>query len=418
MKTFWCAVSALALSSAAYAQPFTLHGSPQGVTSCTVPSGFTEHALGTGLCPMISFQTHWKPGGGSPSVQPPDTVTPDLAHTHIECNLPHEAEMTGPVTVPCRFVLFHTAGKIILAQGDLVSNLSMDDPAVTFPLVGDPNSVLQFYFHATFDPTIVKDSSPVPAHGWFYFRLMCRTAFNDHDLMDTEMMWSAYSMRDPRQPEAPLAEAGINLGSRAVAVSARDSEADVYGIHLVEVRDTAIPLYAPFRTPITLTVASYSYGPDVRLPAGQYKLLVDPDLHHSVTGTSVSFKSAPAAGGSVNTDTLDPVAIDTSLQPVGFSAHHHRLSLLWSVATDPTNFIQGDHGGLIAPNQQIFALLNVEVAIGDNPQSVPPAPTPTPTPAPAPSPTPAPGSAPPLTSSPVLSAPGPDQSTVLPNDPR
>jgi len=175
------------------------------------------------------------------------------------------------------------------------------------------------------------------------------------------------------------------------------------GLHLVEVRDTAIPLYGTFRTPIALTSVSYSYGPDIRLPPGEYKLLVDPDLHRSVTGTSMSFKAAPAAGGSMNFDTLDPVAIDASLPPVGFAAHHHRVSLLWSVATDPTNFISGDRGGLIAPDQEVFALLNFEVAIGDNPVSAPPpapspAPTPTPTPAPSatpgPSATPAPGSTP------------------------
>jgi hypothetical protein len=261
----------------------------------------------------------------------------------------------------------------------------MDDPTVTWPLVGDPTNVLQFYFHATFDPTIVSTTSPVPAHGWFYFRFMCRTAFDDHDLMDTQIMWSAYSMRDPRQPEAALGEAGINLGSRAVVVSSRDTEADVYGIHLVEVRDTVIPLYASFRTPIVLTAASYSYGPDINLPAGEYKVLVDPDLHRAISGSPLSFKTSPAAGGSMNSDALDPALIDSSLPPVGFAAHHHRISLLWSVSTDPTNFIHGDHGGLIAPNQEIFALLNFEVAIGDNPQSAP-APAPTPT-APSPAPT-------------------------------
>lgn len=394
MKTLWNVLGLLALSTTVYAQSFTLHGSPQGVSSCSVPAVFTEHTMGTGLCPMISFQTHWKPGGGSPSVQPPNTLTPDLSHTHIECNLPHEAEMTGPVTVPCRFVLFHTAGKIMLTQGDLVSGFAMDDPTVTFPLVGDPSNVLQFYFHVRFDPTIVSTSSPVPAHGWFYFRFMCRTLFDDHDTMDTQIMWSAYSMRDPRQPEAPLAEAGINLGARGTAVSARDTEAGVFGLHLVEVRDQAIPLYASFRTPIVLTTVSYSYGPDINLPAGQYKLLLDPDLHRSVTGTSVSFKTSPDAGGSMNIDTLDPVQIDGSLPPVGFAAHHHRISLLWSVATDPVGFIHGDRGGLIAPNQEIFALLNFEVAIGDNPQSAPP-----------PAPSPAPGASAP--SAPTAPAPPP-----------
>jgi hypothetical protein len=394
MKTCWCVIGVLALSTVAYAQPLTLHGSPQGVGSCSVPAAFTEHTIGTGLCPMISFQSHWKPGGGSPAVPAPNTLVPDTAHTHIECNLPHEAEMTAPVTVPCRFVLFHTAGKIILTQGDLVSNITMDDPTVTFPLVGDPNNVLLFFFHVTFDPTIVKISSPVPAHGWFYFRFMCRTLFDNRDMIDTQIMWSAYSMRDPRQPEAPLAEPGINLGSRAIPVSARDSEANVFGIHLVEVRDQSIPLYATFNTPLVLTAVSYSYGPDIKLPAGQYKLLADPDLHRAVTGLPLAFKESPAAGGSSNTDILDPVRIDASLPPVGFAAHHHRISLIWSVATDPARPIQGDHGGLIAPNQEVFALLNFEVAIGDNPQSAPaPVSTPTPasttTPTATPAPTPA-----------------------------
>jgi len=305
--------------------------------------------------------------------------------------------------VPCRFVLFHTAGKIMLTQGDLVTSLTMDDPSVTFPLVGDPSNVLQYYFHATFDPTVVSTSSAVPAHGWFYFRFMCRTLFDDHDTMDTQIMWSAYSMRDPRQPEAPLAEAGINLGARGTAVSARDTEAGVFGLHLVEVRDQAIPLYASFRTPIALTTVSYSYGPDINLPAGQYKLIIDPDLHRSVSGTSVSFKTSADAGGSTNIDTLDPVQIDASLPPVGFAAHHHRVSLLWSVATDPSGFIHGDRGGLIAPNQEIFALLNFEVAIGDNPQSAPPAPPAPPTPT-----SPAPGaSAPSTPTAPSPTAPEP-----------
>jgi hypothetical protein len=347
---------------------------------------------------MISFQSHWKPGGGSPNVQPPNTLIPDTAHTHIECNLPHEAEITAPVTVPCRFVLFHTAGKIGLAQGDLVSDFHFDDPAVTFPLVGDPNAVLTWNFHVTFDPTIVKESSPVPARGWFGIRFMCRTGFNNGDSIDTQISWAAYSMRDPRAPEAPLAEPGINLGSRAIPVSSRDTESNAFGIHLVEVRDQAIPLFASFNTPIILAVASYSYGPEINLPAGEYKLLVDPDLHRAISGGQMSFKASPAAGGSMNIDPLDPVQIDASLPPVGFAAHHHRISLLWSVGTDPSKTIRGDRGGMIAPNQEVFALLNFEVMIGDNPQgAAAPAAAPTsaaPTPAPVAASTSAPSPAP------------------------
>src|SRR5689334_1537202 len=168
---------------------FTLHGAPQGVRTCTVPSTFTPYTIGTGLCPAISFQTHWKPGGGSPVVQPPNTLTANLAHTHIECNLPYLAEVNMPFTVPCRFVLFHTAGSIGLAQGDLVTALTFDDPQVRFPLVGDPSSVLTFNFHLTFDPRIQKITNVVPPHGYFVFRFMCRTAFTNQDSMDTQMEW-------------------------------------------------------------------------------------------------------------------------------------------------------------------------------------------------------------------------------------
>src|SRR5690349_11946507 len=145
MRSVIGAAILLSLSTTVQAQVIPLHGAPQGVTSCTIPAVYTPITIGTGLCPAVSAQVHWKPGSGG--VTPPaGTLVADLAHTHIQCNIPHGGELPlGRITVPCQLVLFHTAGVVGMMWGALIWDIQFDNPSVDFfPIKGDPTAVKTF----------------------------------------------------------------------------------------------------------------------------------------------------------------------------------------------------------------------------------------------------------------------------------
>lgn len=423
MKILGSVLAFVLLSASVQAQTtFTMHGTPQGLSHvhCTTPTVYTPFTIGTGLCPAVSFQTHWTPGSGSPSVQPPNTLTANLAHTHIECNLPYLAEVAGPFTVPCRFVLYHTAGRIGLQSGPATVSFRFDDPAQSFPLVGDPGAVLTWPFHLTFDPTKIDPTDVVPPHGYFVFRFMCRTGYDNGDVMDTQLEWSAFSVIDPSQPEPAqyVENEPATLTAKAQIVSARDTKVNAWGIHLARMIGDTIPLWAPFSEPVPLVTDSYSYGPDAALPPAKYFAVAQPDLHAGLPGVNVDFTASPVAGGSRNLAWIDPLVVSAAPKPAGFTNGAARLSVVWEADSDPVNPIPSADipGATIAPGESVFSLVSIiaqvaPTAIGCTPlicapvrdtnallpnvtglngPAPPPQPTPTPVPTPTPTPTPSP----------------------------
>jgi hypothetical protein len=363
-------------------QTVTLHGAPQGVTSCTIPAQFTAHTIGTGLCPALSFQTHWKPGGGSPRVDPANTLVSNLAHVpHIECNTPHLGEIGGPVTLPCRFQLFHTAGTLALIT-DLgqASALTMDPSTPTqsnaFPVVGDPNGVVIANFHMTVDPRQqMRRDDPsakiIQDHGWANFTLIARVYLDNGDTVDSHMNWTFWSMVHPSTPPLPEGEGTRRLlGTMSTAVSARDEAVGAWGAHWIEFRDTPLPLWAAFSAPLAVDAFGYTYNTSAPFLT-EYHLVCDNDYHQGIVGTEMTFVTArtPVSGEPFNHDFLDPLQLSRSQAPAGFPLGVHRCTAIWQEGTPDTQSIPNTPStATIAAGQTLVSLLSFDVAIGSNPE--------------------------------------------------
>lgn len=413
----WIFVAALvALGTSARAQSIPLHGAPQGVTSCTIPTSVTPHTIGTGLCPFISFQTHWKPGDGSPVADPPDTLVHNLAHSHIECNLPHLGEINAPFTVPCQFQAFHLAGKIALSySGGLVTSFTVDDPT-HWPVIGDPAGVVVVPFHLTIDPTKFVETDKVQAHGWANIWFGVRTYVDNGDTYDTQIFFTIWSTQDLTAAPLPEGEGTrIMLAARSTAVSARDTSIGSWGSHLMEVRDIAMPLFAPFSKPITFDTLSYTYSGEDFAFETEYHLICDNDYHHGLAGVEQTFITAtiPVSGEQFNHDFLDPLKISQSTQPSGFPPGVHRCTLTWTESTPDGVAVPSERGGLIAAGETLISLISWDTAIGPSPigctpetcNLTTPPPPPPPPPVIIPKPSPPPSSTPPPLSLPPLSLP-------------
>lgn len=375
-------------------QVVTLHGAPQGVTSCTIPSVYTPHTIGTGLCPALSLQTHWKPGDGSPAVDPPDTLIHDLSHTHIQCNFPELGEVNSAITLPCQFVLFHTAGRIIddgqSVGGPHVTAITFDDGVTTFPLVGDPTTVKTWNVHITFDPTVVSAEEGIQPNGWANFRVGVRTAFDsDPNLfMDTQAFWTIWSTLDPTQPTQPEGE-----GTRIMLAAKAVVSGYTFGAHLMEFRCSTLPLYAAISAPVQCLDFSYSYGAMTAIVngveqvplIGTYLNLIDNDYHNGLAGNVVDTTPAGTIGGfgSSQIVTFDPVVIDGFTAPAGFAPHVHRSTQSWEAQT-PDQPVTSVHGQTTTPGEALFALVSYDVAVGPNPVGCTPDTCPTTAPAPPP----------------------------------
>ncbi len=109
----------------------TLHGYP-GKAAYASPAEW----------PFIDGQCHWVPGDGSPTVDPPNTLTHNIAHAHVGLKAPVWSEAgLMPITVADTLKLFHadggTYGLGAVMQGG-ANALGIDVQMNPFPLVGDP----------------------------------------------------------------------------------------------------------------------------------------------------------------------------------------------------------------------------------------------------------------------------------------
>lgn len=380
MKWLFTAL-ALLLALPVAAQP--IHGAPQGVTTY---DGIAK--------PWLTAQCHWKESSDTPN--PVGPLVPGIPHTHIEGHFPLWADIgPGPVTVPITVLLFHTKGKVILVQGQimgpngpmLMSDVQMDQP---FPLVGDPNGIVTFQGHATFDIALTPNgvitdngriADAIAPHGWFNTRLMARTVYDNTEVVDTSLWVPYFAMLDPSQPEPIYGEGTMQL--RAGCTIAGETS-DTFGEHVTEVRGTEgfdrgyLPILAPFSNPFTIYPLTYNYK---SIPTfGQYDLRLDANFHLNVAGTVLASTQTEIPGmGVSNVDVLDPVIIANSIAQPGTTPGKHRIAAIWEQESGA-----GFPG--FPPNERLVSVLGFEVEIGPNPTSAPPiiiVPPPPPPPPPA-----------------------------------
>jgi hypothetical protein len=357
MKRTALALSFVALSALSPgAQSLVVHnGASVGKTIYNGPSEW----------PMLDAQTHWVPADGSPAIDPPNTLTHDMGHTHVGVKGPLYAELNGPVTETVSFKLFHTKGKIAMVWAFFAGPCGQQPIGVrldkALPLVGDPNGLVTMTGTLTFDPNNGLGVC-LPKHGWFSVLVNARTIVDNKDQYDTTNTMSYYSTIDLTKPEAPLNEAGIALSAKSQNVSSHASTVvNVYGIQLVEFREM-VPIFVPLTKPTTLHNISYAYGYDHNLPFGQYELDLDPDLHMGVPGTPLSFKANAATGGTENFDVIDPAVLNNSTAPMGYAPGFHKLLFAWVQPTG-TAPIAAATGGTIAPNILLKTLLAFDVQV-------------------------------------------------------
>lgn len=373
MRRLLILVAVLLGSASVQAQTsVTIHNAPQGVTSCTVPASVTVHTIGTGICPLISFQAHWNPGDGNPSPDPPNTLIHNLAHTHVECNLPEEGEVGGPITIPCRLQAFHLDGQIAEEYDTgQVTSFTVDTPG-QWPVVGNPAGVVVVPFHITVDPrNQTRKDNPaakiIQDHGWANIVFGVRTFVNNGDTYDTQPQWTIWSMVHP--DATPIAEgegSRIQLASKGTAVSARDTSSASWGANLIEFRDW-VPMWAPMSGPVAADAFSYTYGPGVTFDT-KYQLVCGNDYHTGNAGVELTFATAtlPITGELFNHDFIDPLKISQAPAIAGFPANQSRCTFVWQEGTD-ADPLPDVHTGVVAANQTLFNLISFDVAWTPNP---------------------------------------------------
>lgn len=375
MRKLLLLVAALLIASVASAQPLTIHGAPQGVTTYATPAAW----------PPLSGQCHWKAPG--PDVNPDGPLVPGIAHTHIEGHFPIWAQLpAGPVTVPISVVLFHTKGAIYGVGGQIMgprgpvdmTEVVIDQP---LPIRGDPNGVVSFTGHATFDPALSftrgeSSDGPlertIPLHGWFNTRVMARTIYDDGEVVDTQLWIPYFSMLDPSQPEPGIGEGTMQLRA---GCSVGGVTTEGFGEHVTEIRGTEaiargyLPILAPINEPFVIYPLTYNYKALQMFP--HYDLRLDLNLHMGVAGSVLASTQTEIPGQGVsNVDMLDPVVIAASTPQMGTTPGKHKIAALWEQESGP----QGSPGlaGGFPPNERLVSLLVFEVAIGDHPTSAPP----------------------------------------------
>ena len=300
------------------AQVLTIHGSTQKQAYASPAEWLT-----------VDSQCHWVPGDGSPAIDPPNTLTHDMAHVHVGPTTPLYAEVSGPVQIPVSFKLFHTAGRLVIVQAYILSMSGRQQIPLSIgalPVQGNPSGLVTINGTVTMDPNAGL-SAGIPRHGWFELMIFARVQFDNGQSVDAESFTSYYSVIDPALPENPLPADGINLGTRC---GTNVSGGVLFGAQIVEFREVQ-PLFGTLTGPVTFHGLSYAYAftPN-QLPNGSYELIEDADLHMGVAGTTLVSKPNVSPAGTENRDTLDPAVLDVSTAPMGYPAHKHKMLFSWN----------------------------------------------------------------------------------------
>lgn len=309
---------------------------------------------------MDSPQGHWMPANDQLS----------MGHTHaFELWSPRFGKLPrAEFTLPCRLQLFRVKGRIGGVFGNLLKSIEWDDPS---PIIGDPNGVVIRTCRATFDPTgsypdpnggpnqlVVKDNS------WFSVSLLAYTAFDNGALSTTQMNSLPLFMQgDPSVPETgePILSSRIGMYPPfpgGPGTGHGEAIAELYGW---------LPI-APITAPWTVRGNAWSYASDTigwqGLPDGVWEVGTNADLHFGVPATVRQRFTFPVHG------TLDhrlPVVID----PAHLNPGANRVSLSWCQNSGAGN-------AAIRPNEELCALIVIQVTKGEVVDPLPPIPAPTP----------------------------------------
>jgi len=262
---------------------------------------------GPGQCHLPlkqSAQCHW--------------ITPALSalsempsHTHIEYPRPNFwAVVNSAFTQAVDFVLYHVSGFIDASriEGDYIRRIIWDDTGTTTPppLVGDPNSVVTYHAHITYDPEL-----GAPAKGWWNPRLVAITRFADSTSTKDEFFYPLYSTRDPNAPES---DNRPFLSARCTGFPV-----NVWGTNTSEFRGEVYPpILGPITSPWTGTVLPYGYGAQEVLPLGMFQQLSDLNLHAGIPGTLLASEQSFGGNPNGNEITFSP-AIGPGVHTMAFT---------------------------------------------------------------------------------------------------
>lgn len=301
MRTILIALASFLVAAQVVAQP--IHGDPQKARY-NDPSEWQP----------ISNQCHVLMPGVNPTIGTP-LETP--AHTHLDLTCPHYLEDNGPVTCGFALTLFHTAGRIGFIWGAMLDTMSFTDPSQSFPIEGDPLGIVgPITGQVTFDPSFVQQ---VPAHGWFGITLSSRTGYDIGKVVDNHLIVSVYSMLDPTAPEAPIGD-GIGQPTQA---SKCELAGGPFGSNAMEVRQR-LPILGPITPGLDWLInpLTYGYGQAQGLPPGTFRMWLDPDLHHGITGLLLH-----SVDGIQNTNTIEAF-------PGTIPAGPHKVMFQWEQTSD------------------------------------------------------------------------------------
>lgn len=335
-----CVVSLLA--SPAFAQP--IHKQPQKAVYAS-PAEY----------PWLSDQCHYNAPGVNPLY---GTGIPDAtsSHVHLDLQCPEDAEL-GLTPFDCNFsvTLRQVAGEIGFIWGNIipVTALRFDNPALSFPLRGDPVGIVTATGSLTMDPSSA-DPTRLAAHGWKdTASVNARTFYDNGAVMNNQLIWPAYSVVDVSQPEVGLGDGSgtPSQQARCDVYSANPAIADEFGVNATEIKQM-IPLLGPVTPGLDwkMNPLTYGYGQKAGLPLGTFRLRLDPDLHHGIPGTFIDVVT-----GQGGTNTIEAL-------PGDIPAGAHKLMFQWEQAShDGTEMLTSNlvvsvtvgPGGVAQPPDQV-----------------------------------------------------------------
>ncbi len=297
-----------------------------------------------------SSQCHWKRGNLLPEPVPMfplipvgvSTSDPNIAHTHLNCNIPKYAELDGPIPVSCTIMLYHTDGStsgIYSPLGQITDVVYEDTGTETPPMmVGDPMGVRQWNVHFTLDISRPRLSTFPPQyptkHGWATSIVSTVTFYANGDSNRLDAVRSLYSVIDPGVPESPPSDEGLINGTRCSPTTLKRPDLNLYGNQMGVVVSEFVGLVpiAPIFGPWNTGGFFYSYAslegipgplhPDpFAFPDGTFNLRRDLDIHNGIPGVTLQSDHFQGAGSFTKT----PI----TLNPEDFGTGTHKTAVFW-----------------------------------------------------------------------------------------
>jgi hypothetical protein len=317
--------------------------------------------------PLVDGQGHWCPGGSADDCS--GTNPGRLSHGHLGCQAPVYGFVTGPVTFPCRIMLFRVAGHLNRLDFSgpgrveaLNTNLVWEGTGTNQPptVYGDPAGLVTLNFIVTMDP-----SNWAVKHGSAPFTMSMQIAFNNGDQLFVELHLPFWSALDTAQPASVSSGPNRDYALWPITVdlftrSARGATPDSQIIRLFDY----IPLPgAAIKSAWRLHTENGRYGNAEltrKIPAGFSELRTDVNLHSFVEGNLVQrVNGVPGSQA--------PVVIvhDFYIDPSQLAAGQHNAMIRWGLPLR-------DKTDIFAGGEEVQALLTFPFSAG--PGGAPPPP--------------------------------------------